>query len=210
MPNANGELFLPRTTNMAITATDLTPEPTRVPIIGPIMTTKDSWMTQVPKAEIVFSGNNETVTAAAAGESQRLRIHCLMPKGFAYVFMEGSVQMRETEVDDLNDWSDNASCLITADEILLNDFVYYKQIDKPAEGAPSSSETLKEAVYTFRHEGLNKVINPRNNSQPVLRFDTTNLVIDGGPLTTYFYFRFLQFDLNQAFYWAVNSPFATR
>lgn len=191
---------------MAVILTTVSATPRRYPIIG-ALGPPTSWGSQTPLAEILFAEGGVAITLAGAGDTQRYLINCDLPTGFAYAFMEGSVQLRETAAGDLADWDDTAITYITPNSDLVSDWVYFGCISKPAVGSYSAGSTvLQEATYTFKHRGLQKVMNPTNDGMPRLVFDVSNVQENKAAMTSFYYFRFLQYDLNQGYMSAVNSP----
>lgn len=197
---------------MAIITTTLVPGPQRFPFIGqsPDM---EQWTTEIPKAEILFAEVGTSITLAGVGDSQRLAIVCDLPVSYAYVYLGGTVMLRETVAGDLANWDDEAEFFIDNSPSSVGAqgrWRWHQRMRKDPVGAISGgSVTLVESVFQGDLE-LPKVIIPLPNDQVRLVFQVDNVSTNDAAMTTDFFFRFLQFDLNQAFFWAVNMPTLVR
>lgn len=193
---------------MAIISTTATPLAERLALIAPVPS-QDLWMTQIPRAEIIFRGS-PSITLAGVGDTQRFQIHCILPTGYAYVYIEGRVSLRESVVGDLANWEDEA-CFLIQDDSAGSGWSYPMRMTKEAVGAIcQGSITLREAVFEPSSPPLKKVIVAPPGLTPRLFFDVSNVSTNDAAMTSFFFFRFLQFDLNQAFFYAVNTPTSVR
>lgn len=132
-------------------------------------------------------------------------IDCDLPSSFAYVLMEVSLEMGDNESGDMANWDAGMRCFLT-DGIT---------------GATWRASPIMDAgaIYTVtatlkgRHYQVPTV--PRKMILPGsaggrLSVSGQNLTIDEGPMTVFFLAKFLEYDLNQAHYFAVNTPIPVR
>jgi len=185
---------------MATTATTFNPAPTRTPFISQGI---DLVGTPVPRAELRFAIVGDEITAAASGESQSCLVVCSLPKGYAYYFMGCEIDLLETEAGDVVGWnadwrtyllsSDTTGALRSLSGIKCTGCVPYYW-----------SAALKGRIY--QAAPIQRIIIPVYDTGAKYQCQNVNVALDGGPVTTYFTATFLQFDLNQAFHYALNTP----
>jgi len=121
---------------------------------------------------------------------------------------EWSLNLEETESGDIDDWEDN--CGVILRDSVLGGSKWQYQVDGVKQNpAYAVNSTLDGATYIPRSPLVKKLIIPQL-SGALMRLVTFNLTIDGGPVTTNYYARFLQFDLNQAYRAIVNTPVPVR
>lgn len=195
---------------MATTTTEFNPNPIRFSYIG---LPPDSDVTSpIPKAEINFIINAGVVTAAASGEDQEYMIHCALAPGYAYVLMNVNMYILAASVADSADWEDNANAWTSNANVHGGqpDFVGRYLSGLRLEGIttnPGNGLGLK----TYQVGNVtNNIILPLRGYPGALHISNINDTIDGGALTMYFVARFLEFDLQQAHHWAINTPWPTR
>jgi len=173
---------------MAIVSTSLTPDAQRLPLIG-ALGSQAQWVTQIPKAEIIFAEIGQNVTLSGPGDSQRLLINCILPPSYAYVFIEATVQLRETVAGDLADWDDQSEFFIEPSP--AGPWKFYSKFSKDSVGAFSGgSATLRESTYELISPPLRKVIVPNSSASPHLLFTVSNVVENQAAMATNFFFRF--------------------
>lgn len=191
---------------MATTQTFLQPAPQRTGYIGLGLNDVSSL---IPQAEVNFILRADTVIEAAAGKDQQLIIRCDLPAGFAYIFQGAQLLCDETEAGDMADWNTD-----------LRSFLQNTTAAAPAQGRwlyplsftggdlVNNSAVLKSR--TFIAEAQSKLVIPLFGT--VARMDSAfwNVVIDGGALTINFVAKFLEYDLNNAYHWAINTPIPVR
>lgn len=189
---------------MAIETTTVLLTESSVPYIG-AAPTRVQWPTNIPRSEKIFTAINFAVTVASGGDTQAIIVTCVLPEGFAYVMLEGAVQLTGA---DIADW--NPAVFATLDDRTANPQlrdVY--QVDR---GGVASAGGAGAGLTTC-YRCLNcptKMLIPSASPGGQNRWVLENLVVDGAAMTVICYFRFLVFDLNQAYYWAVNTPMPVR
>lgn len=182
---------------MATTSTPFTPPRQRLGFIAEIPIQD----LPVPKAELIFAQSAQTITAAAAGEDQQFTITCQLPASFGYVLTEGSVFLRDAETGDIDDWSADLTCTLTNGDWLAAQALIGGLV------VPNTS-ILADRSYSLK-EPSQKIVEPIGTTGNMF-IRGWNKVIDGGPMTIWFLFRFLEFDLRQVHHWAINTPFPIR
>lgn len=190
---------------MATTATTLTPDYIREPFIGlpPQLSTLQS---PIPQAELSFVTFQGSVTAAASTEDQLLTINCVLPTGYAYIFQGASLLLEETEAGDLAAWDQD-----------FGTFLRNTNVAGPRRwlaglkfaGGELYDRTAALKARIFVCPGYNKLIRA-TNGDGLFSAAGRNVTIDEGAVTVYFVANFLEFDLNQARHWAVNTPIPVR
>jgi len=193
---------------MAVATTAFTPLLTRFPYIAPIPP-PDSWLTPIPRGEALFFLKNGQIAEPGAGDSQRFTITTALPPTFAYVLMEVTIMTSDLEDGDQADWDAGFRCYLQSIDgdpggwlspMLLDGGSIYH-----AEAAASA-----RAGRTFQVLHIsNKILIP-GPAGGRLQIEGGNLNIDGGALNISFLIKFLEFDLNQAQLFAVNTPIPVR
>lgn len=191
---------------MATTDTIITPDIYRIPYIGVGPPSVDN---PIPIAEINHVSFNATVTAAAAGEDQKLVVKCDLPQGYGYVLSHMSMWMYDAEVGDMADWDTSMNSYLTNVGSGSTPGSWISGTRIKSDGLWTRSSTLKGATY-LATELPQKVVIPSLGVKGQFYTEMRNLVIDGGPMTFYFLAKFLEFDLNQSYHWAVNTPWPVR
>lgn len=186
---------------MATTATPFTPEPQRFAYVGIGSQSVDN---PIPQAEVIFALFNQVVTAAAAGEDQNFSITCNLPKGYGYILSSVSLGLSENEAGDLANWNSDLRARLTAGDNLWRATPLFT----------ASALYLRTAVLKGRSFQIpdppNKIILSIGDNQATFAAESWTATIDQGSLAIDFLAKFLQFDLRQAYHWAVNTPWPVR
>lgn len=187
---------------MTVTTTTLALPASNFPYIG-AAPTQEQWKTLIPRGEKIYGTTGSSVTVAGAGNEQALIVTANLPEGFAYVLVEASVSLIGA---DIADWQPAAFAALD-DSVATPTFRDTFKADRGAIWATSTTAL----GGTYRCEDCpQKIIIPSAPDGGQLTYWIQNNVQDGVVMTAIAYFRFLVFDLNQAYYWAVNTPFPTR
>jgi len=188
---------------MATTATIVSPEATPFPYRG--MPDIVGQATGVPRGEISFSEPDGDITVAAAAEFQRLDVRCCLPIGYAYVFREMHLSLSGA---DSNDWSlfghgtfGDAETAGIRENSMLFEF---------ASRGVIPIETNPRITYSYVNLPKQVVLPVSNAEGPIAILSIINPVADGTLMKFIFSARFLQFDIEQANHYAVNSPLPVR
>lgn len=189
---------------MPVDNTPFTPPLTRFAYISPTPP-PNSWLTPIPRGEAIFSVFFDTIAAPSAGDSQSMSITCALPTTFAYILMEATVEIYDAEVGDTADW-DPALRATVRESASQGEWIATPRMDAGA--AFSISAILKGKVYQML-DPPKKMIIPKVGGGEVF-FAMQNTSVDGGPMTCNALVKLLEFDLNQAHYYAVNTPVPVR
>lgn len=189
---------------MATTTTTFTPAYNRQAYIG--FGFQGSLETPIPQAELNFIIYGETVTEAAAGLDQAIIVNCDLPAGYAYISRGVNVLLEDQEVGDIADW-DTDWRAFAVNSLVASPSRWLSGI--PLEGGLSWFHSATLSGRTFKADAFPKLINC-NDGPGLLRGGLINPTIDGGPMALYWVASFLEFDLNQARHWAVNTPIPVR
>lgn len=191
---------------MATTTTTLTLASSRVAYIGVGVADGNN---PIPRAELNFISYGGVVTAAAAGEDQLLSVVMSLPASYAYVLAHCSMWMFDAETGDMADWDTAFNALLTNVTSGTAPGSWISGIRFSSDALWSRSAVLKGRTYVGT-ELPQKIIIPNVAGNARMVCDLRNLTVDGGPMTLYFLAKFLEFDLNQATHWAVNTPWPVR
>ncbi len=186
---------------MAVATTTFTPSAMVFPYEG--LPTLGGDHSQHPFAELRFNILAGTVAVEAGGDSQKIDVQVTLPRNFAYTPMDVHFSIFGA---DFADWEAFADCFWT-DGLGTgpNPRTVLAPIPCWNEGV---SGTLRSYRFDFERMG---VLKPGGGgSTPQFRVLLVNPVINGSAMTVNFSARFLQYNIEQAHYFAVNSPTPTR
>lgn len=188
---------------MATTDTTITVTPSNFPLIG--YNALDGFANYIPRSELLFKSGSTAVTVAGAGEDQRILASCILPRGWAYVFLEATMRM---DNPDVADWDDCAG-LELSDSIADPNFLCHMTFCNPS-GEISHGSTAQFWKSYYVHNPVNKVFLCDGADDGRLRIILMNTTIDGTAGSVHIYARFARFDLNQAHHFAVSAPMPVR
>lgn len=191
---------------MATTTTTVIPILIRTPYQFPYGSTEN---TPVPSAEINFSAYEVAITAAAAGESQKLTIGVNLPGQYAYQLTYLSAFMTDNEAGDMADWGADFRAFLSNTNSGSSTGAWLAGLCLDGCGLWAHSATRKGRTWKL-DKVPDKMVIPITGTTGRLQLDNWNLSIDGGPMTLSFSAKFLQYDLAQAYNWAANTPIPIR
>lgn len=188
---------------MALVQTILSPAPVLFAYvgIGDVLITDRS---AIPKSEVVFSGVGEDVTLSGAGDTQRCSINMSLPVNFAYALVDADMTLIGT---DAAQWNGTAGLQIQNNNASPSQINHVQGISNGVivEGA--------RRTWGFNSPGFPKqIISPIVNSasfifaQALVENNTAEQVA----MTCDFYFRWFQYDIEQAHHFAVNQALLVR
>lgn len=186
---------------MTVTTTTLNLVGKNIPYIG-AAPTQDQWQSIIPRAEKIYGTTSSSVTVAGAGNEQSLVVKCVLPEGFGYALVESSISLFGA---DIADWTPTAFAEMV-DSVASPS--YRDTFIADGSGIWATSTTALGRTYRC-HECPSKIVIPAADGGQLI-YRVFNSTQDGVVMTCYAYFRFLVFDLNQAYFWAVNTPIPTR
>lgn len=185
--------------------TAFVPEPARLPLIAPVGE-PEIWWTQHPKAEMIFSVGSETITAPGAGNTAVVTIACALPKSFAYVLRELSMQILAT---DASDWPTSGLTTLRDTNVATQIRVPIPLTSTQVGVSAAFGDAAGIRTY-FVEAGIPDKTLLAVKGGANLDVNIKNPVEDGAAATLRFYCRFLQYDLNQGYRTSVNAPVLTR
>lgn len=188
---------------MAVDTTVFTPALEKFPYSG--MDTLGGDRSGNPFAEIGYAVVGGAIAVEAGGDSQKIDVQCNLPVNFAFSLMSLSAKLSGT---DIADWEAVADCFMT-DGATTGGEKRTKLIAIPS-WSEGITGTDKVRIYRFDFKGLGVILPGNAVSIPQIRFILSNDTVDGSAMTLNFFARVLQFNIEQAYYFAVNSPMPVR
>lgn len=191
---------------MALITTTLNPLATPLPFIAPAPAI-DLWNTPIPRGEIVFIESAAAITIAGVGDDQRLTINCNLPVGFGYVMAETNMMLTSS---DAAQWEAVCGFRLRDENGGNHRWTIHRRFEASA------------TVITIGGSGKNRIYELVQNDPPrkmvicnlaapgQLTVNVRNLTTNQAAGTLDFFTRFYQYDLNQAFRYAVNTPTLVR
>jgi len=186
---------------MAVATTTFTPAPLIFPYAG--LDTLGGDRSAHPFAELRFTVLSGAVAVEAGGDSQKVDVTCNLPVNFAYTLMNAHYAIFGA---DIADWENGCDSFWTDGFGSGNNT--RSMISPIATWNEAVSETAKVFRFDIAHLGVLLPNSPA--SQPQFRVRNANPVINGSVMAINFHARFLQFNIEQAYNFAVNSPTPTR
>lgn len=187
---------------MTVTTTTLALSAINVPVIG-AAPTQEQWRSPIPRSQKIFGTTSSSVTVAGAGNEQALIVTANLPEGSAYVLVESAVSLVGA---DIADWQPSAFAALD-DSVATPTYRDTFVADRGALWA--TGVTALGGTYRC-HECPTQIVIPSAMDGGQLTYWIQNNVQDGVVMTCIAFFRFLVFDLNQAYFYGVNTPMLTR
>ncbi len=185
---------------MAVTQTSLSPTPMVFPFLGLGQLGLDR--SNVPRSEIVYSGEAVVVTAGMVGEEQRLDITCELPQNFSYALAEFHCDIA-TAGGTTNSWDADAIAFMV--DAVGTDRTINVSMPITAEGIVDDV-VLPRRVYNLQNPMRAVLVPPPNTIGAKLGATFNNDVQAAVQAAVTFYIRFYQFDIEQAHHYSVNTP----
>lgn len=165
----------------------------------------DKVNTPIPRAEINFIVTSGAITISGVGDTQELRFICALPNSYAYVVQE--ISIFQLYGDDIDAWENWGACRIKNNQ---SGKTWAHSMDLWSRGEYNKDAIGSKNYHLSSPGELNRLIIPGvggANLQVTLSNVTTDqsaMVVDG------FLARFLQFDINQAYFFGANTPVPIR
>lgn len=169
----------------------------------PIIGTGDSWQSPVPRANAMFSSGNQTLPVATSGDTQVLRFLCPLPKGFAYVLRTVTVLLWGA---DISEWK-TANYAVFGHNILP----FTDLFDLPMDGGNEQNVGIVAnpgRLFSCRDVPEKTVI--ALDDDYCIQVDNMNTTIDGSAMSCRLVAELLQFDIQQAYSYSINTPISVR
>lgn len=200
---------------MAVTTTTLsvaagTVELVHFPFSGMAEIPRDR--SDVPRASLVFSTNYATVPGAGAGNTQRLRVSMPFPLNFSYVITDVNYMIVGDTGGATNNFANVATLNVRQSKGPDGTFEYLQffpmSLAFKAEAAALNA-AQNQALLFCLDKAPRQVIIPRD-SQDGLVIEHQNATANDQDYSVQLYVRVLQYDVEQANNWAVNTPTPVR
>ena len=215
---------------MALITTEITPTLFKVPFTGPPDVARRG--TTIARAECIYSTNSGSWPAAGVGNDKRLDIDMQLPVNFAYLCTDLSLQIRSPAGDlvyannhgSVEFKPDPSTAGIAPDyRLLKSEFwsgstIGYQGWNTTISAAYVASESnivttdASDDLGAYKNYGVDRLptylLFPYTDTKYQSSVTATiNSPLDGdGAYSIYFFCRFVQYDISQAYDWAPNSP----
>lgn len=158
----------------------------------------------IPRAEVNFIVTGGAITISGVGDSQIVRFICQLPLSFAYVVQEVSVF--QLYGDDIAQWQNITSCRIRNNQ---SGKTWAHSLDLFSRGQYNKDALLSKSYQLNAPGELNRLIIPGTSAD--LTVEIANPTTDQSVMAVdSFFARFLQFDVNQAYFYGANTPIPVR
>ncbi len=181
---------------MATTTTTTAPDPEVFSFSGlpPLRIQQPS---PLPRGFISYENSAVAITVAGAGEDQVWRINCVLPIGYAYILVDAHISMQGA-IADLAGWD-----TVMNAELNFDTPVRAIQFDGVSQGDTFSTTTIDRRVFTF--PDLPQAIIPVNDIVSQVGFRVGNHTTDDAAMTGSVFVRLMQYDIEQAHYYALHT-----
>jgi len=210
MQRLPGALLSRRTAKLPTTLTEFSPSPERFSFIGlPPGYNQDASAIPIPAAQISFRVYGGTIAAAAGAADQSFRIHCLLREGYAYILNDVSMYLTDAEAGDIADWGTKVTAYTSnVADGETGESPWLAGVPMEGINVINGSTALGAGIYTPARIPQNIII--PNSANAELHLNMFNAQTDGGPITLYLLATFLEFSIQQAHHWAINTPWPVR
>lgn len=162
-------------------------------------------ISDVPRREVRFAVIDGAIAAGGAGNTQTLRVNCLPEPNFAYVIIEAFANI---DIVGTNNFQAEAVYSITDDRAdIARTYFWFNQMSGTA---AVSAGGVKSKIYRAAQVPQLTVTPAAEGDGMQLQFTFTNFVENDNAYTYDFFCRLLQYDIEQANHFAVNSPSPVR
>ncbi len=182
---------------MATTSTVSDPDPVYFPFTG-FEKGPSRISSPYPRGQVTFSNASVAITVAGAGEDQLWRINMVLPIGYAYVLVEVHFQIQGA-LADLAGWD-----TVFNGEINLTNPVRAIPFDGVSLGDTFATTLLDRRIFTFPDLPKDIIISDDGTAQAGFRVG--NHTTDDAAMTGIIFGRFLQYDVEQAHHYLVQTP----
>lgn len=182
---------------MATITTTFTPTASYFPFAG--LGRRPS--TSGPRAEVRFGEKDAEITLSGTGDDQFARVQCMLPVNYSYTLSEIHIRLF-TALNEVDlTWEPTAIAILGGEFNIPMEGVSVNQI-------PGLQGKRGYMVYTFKD--LPKTVWKPQAGLAIMNVDMYNVNLEEPAVKLDFYARFLQFDINQAIDYEVNTPSLVR
>jgi len=187
---------------MAITTTTITPPALLRPYSG-LGEIGRSELTS-PRGEVRFNVDGDSITAGGVGNEQRLHIQMLLPLNYAYALTDANVRLKN---DDAGEWDQLGRLSVSDSDSTGRTFVSNLLFDSVAIVDSILGLGAKSRIYNSRSSfPAQLLVQVPGHSAPKVSFFAANNNQNDLAGTCEAYFRFLMYDVDQAYHAGVNNP----
>jgi len=157
----------------------------------------------IARAELIYSELGVNVPQPVGLDQQQVNIRVSLRTGFTYVLLDYAVSITTTGGDLIEDWPNTGDYVYQPTDLPGAKFRFDGEMK--ADGVTIQNATQSKKDY----RALNKpsfVMIPAVGANALLSVTLTNKAEQGPLATLAYFFRFLQYDVDQAHHWAVNTP----
>ncbi len=189
---------------MAIVRTTITPAAQLFSYSGMNLNQANDY---APRGEVRFNFDGEAIALTGVGDNQQLFIDLRLPANFAYIMSDGFVAL-DSEADGTNNFPNvaHASFNDAAGGVITQSI----PLQWTSAGAVIITSTSKERKTYVNDKAATGVLVPQIGAVDALFYQQTNTTANDAAYAAKGYFRFLQFDISQAYHFRVNSPVPVR
>lgn len=163
--------------------------------------------TGIPRSEVNFLMTSGFIAASAVGDNQRFIINCDLPSSYAYVLQEVSLS-NLVGVDGAN-WDPNTITTIRTINIDQSEWRHSLDFFSRGDTWDGIAGSVSKSYHMSFINPLKRLIIPGQSA--TLQIHVTNETEEqSSMLIAGFFARFLEFDVNQAHFYAANTPDPTR
>lgn len=163
----------------------------------------------VPRASLIFDFRSIDIAAVGAGDEQRFRLNCLLPRNFAYVLTDFFWGMSGVTPGATNNWDNLGNCNYNnaTSPSTNREYTMFTQVQSLGQ-----SLTFDVLMKSWRWIGdlPTLVVQTVAGAQAQCVFEFRNPVEDDQAYSGNGLVRFLVYDIAQTHHWQPNSPTLTR
>lgn len=188
---------------MALISTNFTPVVQYFPYTG-IADVARTERSAIPRAEIVFAQIDGAVTISGVGDTQRINVNMNLPRNYAYALVDANIAV--TGVDALQ-WATTVAMAVFNDLAAVTQKVHLQGVSN---GLLNTGADSRKS-YTFATL-TKQIIKPLvgSASSVFAQVQLSNNTTDQTAMEVDFFFRWFQFDIDQALHFAVNQAILVR
>lgn len=182
-----------------MTDTNFTPDLKKFAIIG-LSAGQDR--SSVPRSELIFTVSSGPILIEAGGSNQEVNITVVLDAGFSYSIQEAYASIKSV---DGGDWAANGFVIVNTGA-LLGTTVRIELESELSTAFVDGANTNRG--YQWRNFPGNLLMPSDTGASAT--FKLGNQSIDGAAATLQFMCRVIQYDIEQAHHYQVNTPILTR
>jgi len=178
-----------------MTDTNFTPDLKKFALVGlPIGQDRSP----VPRSELIFTVSSGAILIATGGNDQEVNITVVLDTGFSYSIQECYASIKSV---DAADWQDNGFVIVNTGALLGT--TVRIELESELSTAFVDGANVNRG-YQWRNFPGNLLMPSDTGASAT--FKLGNQVIDGAAATLQFMCRVLQYDIEQAHHYQVNTP----